>query len=242
MADTTPVDVEYDDDGKPIKGELETSKNKDEGGEVDPPENKEDAEEGDEVDPPEPEEEPDIEEKDIPVRKSVQEHIIDRQKRTIEKLRSKEEGDEVDPPDPDDNLEPEARDAINREVDKRLNPVLGALASKVDSDELDTLVKADPDAKKYEKRIKVYMQHPHYKGVPPAVIYHHLAFQDAESIGSKKKKAADLEADQVKGGGTARRAIPKTSTLPTAEELADMTDDEVQKIQDDVLQGKYKEE
>lgn len=188
----------------------------------------------------EPEEEPELDPKDVPTRKSAQGHIIERQQRTIKKLRSKEEEEDYEPEIEDDALEDDARSAIDKRVDKQNAPYIKALAGQVDEGEIQSLFASEPGAKKFEKRLRVYMQHPTYKGVAAEVIYHHLAFGQSESIGAKKKKIADVEADHLKSGGSTRRGAAKSSKLPTAEELDNMTDDEIQELQDDVLAGKFK--
>lgn len=184
----------------------------------------------------EPEIEPEIEEKDIPVRRNVQEHIIARQRKTIEKLRSKEDEEAEEEEDGDEDTQ----SAVAKEVDKRLSPLLATLATEAEEKELQTLLVTSPEAKRYEKRIRAYMQHAAYRNVAAEVIFHHLAFSEAAKVGSKKKNAADLEAGHSRTAGTPRRRPTKTSQVPTIEELDNMTDAELEAVQNDVLQGKYR--
>ena len=239
--------------GKPtFNPEVEKPKEEeDEGGEGLPPkiekpeeeEEEEEKEEEEEEKEERKEEDKDIEEKDIPIRKSVQQHIIARQQKTIKKLRSKEE-EEGEPETPEipeeDDLSPEAKTAVMREVRKAIDPVIGQLVKKTDEDELQELFGTDPNSQKYEKRIRSYMRSSDWKGVPPSAIYHHLAFDDAEASGVKRKKVADTESNLNKGGG--RQIRPKaneTGNIPSVEEQEDMTDEEIEKLQNKVLQGDF---
>lgn len=244
MADEkTVADVEYDDDGKPIvvvpdktnegvKDVIDTE-NKD---------NKELDTDKDDFD--------DTIVPEIPVRKSVAEHIIARKNKQIEKLKSKAELPPVDPEDEyvppadddddDSGLSDDARSAVDKVIDKKIAPLLKKVIGDVDENELKDLFSSEPEAKKYEKHIRAYMGHEAYKGVSPSVIFHHLAFSNAQAIGAKRKNAADLEANQSKGAG--RTIKPKgsgASGLPSAEDIDSMSETEFETMQNDVLQGKY---
>lgn len=184
----------------------------------------------------------------IPVRQSVASNIIARQGKKIEKLRSQlKEGDEgyvapitdKDEEEEDTNLSDDAVKAIDSKVKKAIAPLLGKLASDADEAEFKQLIASEPEAAKYTNHIKAYMAHDSYKGVSPVVIYHHLAFTVAQALGAKKKVAADLDAKQHKGGG---RTVVDTGTvgdLPSAQELANMSDADFEKMENDALQGKF---
>src|SRR3990167_9795997 len=113
MADQKPVE-EFDEDGKPIVKDAP-----DEGDKSQSPKLKSD--DDTEIEP----DENELEDKEpvVPVRKSVQQHIIARQQQTIKKLRSKQE-DEVDDDTPlgdeddplDEEITPEAVNTVAREV------------------------------------------------------------------------------------------------------------------------------
>lgn len=191
----------------------------------------------------------DTDKPEVPVRKSALQHIIARKNRTIDRLRSKDEdegnGDDAPPAgdkddDEDDDLTPQARGAVQKAVAKAIKPVVDTLVSRADEDELKSLIQSDAEAGKYEKRIRAYMADSHYKGVPPSVIYHHLAFEKAAGIGISRKKAADLEADQTRGGGrTNRGKAPSSSGIPTTEDMDSMTDAEFEALQHRVRKGEF---
>jgi hypothetical protein len=244
MADEKAVaDVEYDDDGKPI---VVAPDKTNEGGEAINTEKEDgkdiDIDKGDFDDTIVPE---------IPVRKSVAEHIIARKNKQIEKLKSNaakpstdpDEDDYVPPADDDDDdsgLSDDARSAVDKVIDKKIAPLLKKVIGDVDENELKDLFSSEPEAKKYEKHIRAYMGHEAYKGVSPSVIFHHLAFSNAQAVGAKRKNAADLEAGQSKGAG--RTIKPKgsgASGLPSAEDIDSMSESEFETMQNDVLQGKY---
>jgi len=180
----------------------------------------------------------DIEPDAIPVRSSAS-HIIARQNRTIEKLRAKKEApsDDGDDDDSDDDLKPtDDNSGLQQQVDILTNTVVG----QADENELKGLLKDEPGAAKYEKRIRSYMKDSHYKGVPPSVIYHHLAFNAAQGMRAKKKEVADVEANQMKGGGSSRKgAAPKTGKIPSIEEQENMSEKEYEQLTHDINTGKY---
>lgn len=246
MADqkTTP-DVEYDDEGKPIVKKDESIEGEGAEKKPDDSENKDgntdkDEEAGTDKDF------DDNAEPEIPVRKSPLQHIIARKNSKIKKLESRiEDKDEnIDDEDDggdegDDGLTDEARGAIDKTVKKQIAPILKTLISDADENELKSLFTDEPEAKKYEKHIRAYMGHDVYKGVAPSVIYHHLAFKAAQAIGAKKRKVADLEAEQTKGGGRVLQPKGGASDLPTAEDIANMSEEEFESMETRARQGEF---
>lgn len=217
---------ELDEEGSPVKPEAESSESPVEGGEIEPP--KKTVEEKEEK------------EEEIPVRRSAEQHIIARQKRTIEKLRSREKEEEsYDSEEESGEEEKDLDSKLDRKVKQHLAPVLHTLRRKVDEDELQGLLSQEPEAAKYQDRIRKWMVHPKYEGVPPSVIYHHLAFSDTVKTGEKRKKAADLEASSMRGGGSPRRPTVKSSKVPTPDELDNMDDAEFQALQDQAMRGVF---
>ncbi len=195
----------------------------------------------DEIDPNKPPE--------IPIRKNViSQHIIARKNEKIQKLESKlKEGDAgyvapaatEDETEDDSELSPAASKAIDAKLGKVIAPLLGKLASDADEAEMKALIKSEPEAAKYVNHIKAYMSHEAWKNVPPTAIYHHLAWNAAQSLGAKKKLAADLEAKQNKGGG--RTIVDKgvAGDLPSAQDIADMSDADFEKMENEARQGKF---
>lgn len=180
----------------------------------------------------------------IPIRKSVAEHIIARKNEKIKKLESKAEkkdegASDADDEEDDSNLTDDARGAISREVDRHIAPVVKMLVTEADAQELKDLFASEPEAKKYENHIKAYMQHEQYKGVPPAFIYHHLAFSASKALGAKQKKVADKEAELNKNGGRGLPPKGGAGDLPSAEDIAEMSDADFAKMEENVLQGKF---
>lgn len=243
-------DQEYNDDGSKNPDFVAPKKE----GESGAPATKKDGEDATDGDGDKKGDDPDFDDNAtpvIPIRASVAQHIITRKNEKIKKLESKldkksdedadEEGDEDDKDEDGDgaNLSDETKDSISREVSKRIAPIVETLVTAADEKELKDLFASEPEAKKYEKHIKAYLTHEQYKGVSPSVIYHHLAFNNAQAVGVKKKSAADLAAQQTRSGG---RALPHKSSLgdlPTAEDIAGMTEAEFDKMEEDARQGKY---
>ena len=173
----------------------------------------------------------------IPVRRSAASFIIARKNKKIEKLQSQSHEDDADDEPAD---EPATPATISREVQRQVEPLIKSIAGQVDEGELGELFASEPESKKLEKTIRVYMQHPAYQGVAPSVIYHHLAFAASQAKGAKKRTAADLEAGQARGAGSGRRPTSENiSGIPSAEEIENMIPAEFEKLQHKVRTGKF---
>lgn len=173
---------------------------------------------------------------EIPLRN--QSHIIARQKRTIERLRSKTEKDEPIVEENDDSYDdtPVKRSAVDRQVRESMAPVIEELAKGADESELRDLFRDNPDAKRYDKRIRAYMEK--WTNTPAEAIYHYLARQS--EIVSKKKKDADNVAAHYKTEGSSHRpSSTGTGNMPSTEDLEALDDEEFEALQRDVNSGKY---
>ena len=178
---------------------------------------------------------------EIPVRKSANaSFIIQRQKKTIDNLRKGKKEEDKENDDGEEELTPESRNLVAREIEKQIAPIKDTLISRADEEELNNLFKDEPEAKNYEKTIRLYMKSEYYKSVPPSVIYHHLAFGEAENSGANKKRIAEKEAKMSRTKGNQKRPT-KTSkgNMPSPEEIEDMDEKEFEALQNDVRQGKY---
>ncbi len=248
MADKKAVDdVQYDDDGKPIVVEPKADDEGDESKSDKKEDKKPDAEGEEEAeDDSKKDDFDDTATPEIPVRKSNAQFIIERKNKKIKKLESKaddgaddDKGDTPEDEEDDSGLSEDASKAIAKEVETKIKPLQDILVSKANEEELKDLFTSTPEAKKYENHIKAYLQHDAYKNVPPDVIYHHLAFNQALAIGAKKKTVADKEAKQSKNGG---RGLPPKNTvgdLPSAEDIAEMSEEDFAKMEEDARQGKF---
>lgn len=179
---------------------------------------------------------------EIPIRNSNLQHILARKNEKIKKLESRIDDDGYDAPsdDGDDsNLTPEADKAIETKLQNALKPLLGKMASDADEAEFQALIKDEPEAAKYANHIKAYMAHEAYKGVPPVFIYRSLAFDSAKAMGAKKRAVADKEANLNKGGG--RGVVEKGSIdgLPTAQDIANMSEKDFEEMENRVRNGQY---
>lgn len=178
----------------------------------------------------------------IPIRQSVAQHIIARKNEKIKKLEALAAKPAEEEPYDDgsyDDLAVGDQESIDKRIDAKIAPLLKSLVSKADEDEVNALFTTEPEAKKYAQHIKAYMGHDMYKGVPPSVIYHHLAFNNAQAVGAKRKQAADFEASQARGGG---RVVPpkgSSSDIPSAEDIQGMSEEEFEKMENDARQGKF---
>ena len=141
----------------------------------------------------------------IPVRSNAS-YIIQRQKEKIARLEA-EKGEDKDP------------------VVERLDRIEELTLGQVEDRELNDFFTKQPEARKFEKTIRAYMDHDAYKASSPEVIYHHVAWDQAQSQADSKRKAADLEAGQTKTAGSSVRDT-RRSDKKTADDIRNMTDAE----------------
>jgi len=181
----------------------------------------------------------------IPVRNAS--FIIQRQKNTIEKLRHKkdnEESGEEDEEQEEEDVEtetPKAND-IAGEVSRQLKPITEKMAREAEESDLADLFKADPDAKGYERAIRAFMKHPAWAQVPPVAIYAYLSREHTLAKGAKMKQVADAEAAQTKGTGSQRRSTKtkkSSGEFPSAEEIDEMSDEELDAMAHKVETGQF---
>ena len=142
--------------------------------------------------------------------------------------------------DEDEEITLEAAGAVAREVKKAVAPIIQSLANQADESELAELFETEPEAKAMSRQIRAYMKHPSYQGVPPSVIYHHLAFDKAVGGAVQKKNIANREAKLQKGAGSSRRPVERvTGNIPSVEEQEAMTDAEFEALQHQARTGKF---
>ena len=247
MADKKADDVEFDDDGEEIVKEDKVEGAEDETAPKDKDIKKEDEEDDDEED----DAGEDTDDVEVPVRSSAAaQHVITRQKKTIDKLRKKDtEGDSEDEEDGDEEEEKEKKKTpdisaqIAEEVERQNKPLKDHLTKTSDDRELQDLFKSTPDALRYKNRIKAIMNHPAYSQVPPKTIYRDLAFDSAAKSGAAAKEDADTEADHSKAGG---RSKTKTKTgkvgAPSVDDVANMTEEAHTKMESEAIAGKFVQE
>lgn len=213
MADTEETPKSLDEEGK----ELETpptGDGKPEGEEPKPEGGEEDAGEG--APAPEPDD-------DTPplVRKSVAQHVADRQaKSAAKKAKAEETGNEETTGNPGEtDPKTETPNSIQEEVAKQMQPLVESTRSTVDDAELQQVLAAHPDAKGMEKQIRKYMNHPSYSEVPVEFIYN--ALTSGKSAAQKEKEVADEEAKGTRTGGHGKKTTTSESELPDANSLTD---------------------
>lgn len=181
---------------------------------------------------PEEETEPDPEKVDVPIRTTALQHIIGRQKRKIEKLKDKVEDDD------DEDISPEAKSAIQKEIDEAIKPFRESVIEAETTQLLNELYQSEPEAKKYDKIIRKYINFEKngvkpYALIPPAAIFHDLAYHEAASAGAEEGRKADEGAriTRTRGRGIKPKGSKKTASgLPSIEEMKAMSDDEFNKI------------
>ena len=151
------------------------------------------------------------EDEEPPTRRGAKDWIIDRQKKKIKKLKEGEFGGE-------EELSPESRDLIKEEIEEKVKPVLEAVRSTSDSQELQDVLNKYPEAKPLEKQIKKYMEHPAYKNTSVEFIFWGLAAKKMKL--QKKKDEKDEEAKGSETGGHQRKTAPK-GEIPDVRNMPD---------------------
>jgi len=175
-----------------------------------------------------------------PVRKSVKDYIIERKQKKIEKLQKQEEGEEEE----GEELTPDGAKAISKAVDERVAPITNALKRQSDEKELQEVFAAYGDeARKMEKTVRKYMDHPSYAAVPVELIYLGLA---AKKHGiklpdkTKEKNDADAEAEKSRIGAGGKRK--KEGALGKIPDVTQMSDKEVDELATQVKTGQFNQE
>lgn len=138
-----------------------------------------------------------------PVGKNVTPFIIQRQQRTINKLRSKKEspkGDDGDGGDEGDDVDPK----IQAAVDKRLAPHIETLQSQQDERDVDAFIaEGHEEFKPYRDRALKLMKHPSRASIPVEMVMVEAAGGIAalKKMGASAKQTADDDAKRAGGGG-----------------------------------------
>jgi hypothetical protein len=161
--------------------------------------------------------------KDPEVRKrlSPQDYIIQRKKKQSEK-QGKKEGGEGDESDEDNEVAPEDKEAIVKVVAKEFAPIFNKTVEAEDNKEIQDFLTENPDFKRYESKVRRFMQHPSRRQLPIKSIFYEVAGDELLRIGAERSKAADQKAkDSQTGGGSNRSGEEggKTNLELTPEEF-----------------------
>ena len=164
---------------------------------------------------------------EVPVRKSAASFIIERQKQKIEKLAAKpttpkeelDENGEPIIPEKNDEITPQARQAIQEEIAPIVEHFTKDADERSRNSEITEYLSKNSEHAKYEPFARRYTSSKEYQGVPAEVIFHHLAFRDAEAQGAKKAQLAAEEAKR-KGAGADSRKV-NDSDQPDFKNMSD---------------------
>jgi hypothetical protein len=133
--------------------------------------------------------------------------------------------DDEDSSDEGDDLTPAAKKLIRQTMDESNRPIVNALRSQSDEQELKDTYGKYPNLKGLDKEIRKYMNHPAYKDTSVELIALGLAAKRGKLADTgKKKKEADDEAESGRSGGNNRR--PKEKTLSKIPDVTNMSDKE----------------
>ena len=175
-----------------------------------------------------------------PVRRSAESYIIERKNKKIEKLSKKDEDEEEIDEEEDENLTPSGKKAISRAIEEQVGPIKTALKRETDEKELQgVLSKYGENAKPLETKLRKYMDHPAYAGVPVEQIFLGLAAKKYGLALPDKEKEKE-EADEAAGGskipGGSKRKKESTGKIP---DVSKMSDAEVDRLADQVKTGQF---
>jgi hypothetical protein len=189
----------------------------------------------------------DDDEQEIPVRRSALQHIIARKNRKIERLEARQPqappnpsfNDDGADEDAEDDIEltPVTRKLIHKEAMQAAQPLLDAAAKQSDDQELNDLFGSEPAAKKVEKTIRKYMEHPAWQHVPVAAIYHHIAFNSAQQDGAHRRQVADRGARQSGAPGRQPVRSLKDPSELDLETLQGMSDAGISKLKERAMRS-----
>ncbi|TRZ50991.1 MAG: hypothetical protein D4S01_05730 [Dehalococcoidia bacterium] len=173
------------------------------------------------------------EDEEPPMRKSVKDYIIERKEKKIEKLKAKKDDDGEYPDNPDeDEVTSKGKDAIRKEVEGAIKPILDTVRGQSDDRELKDVFAKYPDSEKMEKQIRKYMDA--YKDAPIEFIYLGLAAKKMEIQKKRDKADADSKGDKTGGHGKRPTAI---SSIP---DVRNYTDKQMDELLVQVKTGQFK--
>lgn len=147
----------------------------------------------------------------VPIRKSAASFIIERKQRKIDKMAAKstvpneeldENGEVISD---DDEVTPQARKAIQEEIAPIVDHFTKDADERSRNSEITEYLSKNSGHAKYEPLARKYAGIKEYQGVPAEVIFHHLAFRDAEAQGAKKATEAAEEAKRKGVGANSRK-------------------------------------
>lgn len=182
------------------------------------------------------------------VRKSAKDFIIDRKNKQIQKQKEKKsvadesaDDDSADGNDDEETLTAAGQKAVAKAIEEGNRPIIKAMRSQADEQELQDTFTKFPNLKPLEKTIRKYMEHPAYKDVAIDIIALGLAAKrgNLADTASDKKKADD-EAAAAKSGGHSRRPKDNGSNgkIPDVSKMSDKElDDLVFKVKTGTMES-----
>lgn len=174
---------------------------------------------------------------DPPVRRSALSHIIQRKNEKIERLQrsNRSEGDGDGKGDQNVELTQAGRRVIEEILDERLGSVLDHVRQGSDEQELQEVFAKHPEARKIERTLRKYMNHPSYRDVPLEFIYRGLAASAGTQAGDGGSKG-NRTGRENRSGGHMRR---KSENDRKAPDFSKMSDEEIVNIGNQVMTGQY---
>lgn len=125
--------------------------------------------------------------------------ILDRKNKQIQKLKEKVDSDEED--NDDELVDPEAKEMVQKEVQKALSPFIKKQMEEEDNQEIDSFLQANPDFKPYADRVRKFASHPSRQSLPIKSIFYEVAGPDLLKLGAIRAKKANDEAKETNAGG-----------------------------------------
>lgn len=193
--DVDQIDVAVDEDSN--EGDIDSQTDPEDADQADDTNTADTSKDGDEVPG-----EKDVED-EPPSRKpkTPADWVALRRGKKIDKMQKQPEGgDDVD--EEEDDLDPQDRNAIDRRVQKHLEPLIQKEQIQELRNEINEFTAANPDFAKYSKSAEKWAQHPSWNEVPIEKIFYAIAGKDLLAIGAARRTAADEKAKHSKTGGS----------------------------------------
>lgn len=155
---------------------------------------------------------------------------------------TKKEGEGEGEDDEADLLDPKkAAGFIGKKVNEALAPVQAQVFSQTVEHEIRAELDAHPEYKKYEARIRRFVNHPNRaelikQGLPVSTVALEAVAPYLQKIGAEKAKKANAEAATTNNGGATSQ---RPSTTDKKLDISKMTNKQIEELNEQVKAGRY---
>lgn len=166
-------------------------------------------------------------------RRTKESYIIERKQKQLDRAKAKAAAGEEGAGDGADGGEAEGEDEEAEDPVKRviegLSPILEQQLEAEDRQEADAFLVKNPDFAPFKDKALRYMKDPSRRHLPVSTIFFELAGNQMLKMGAERGRAADDKAKQSQAGGG-------TATTTTKKSVAEMSPEEFESYQQEVIQ------